>query len=165
MARRLSHRLSAQYGTGAASNFSNPGNGTTIPDPTPFIDQSQAASFHGTSALSTQRQIRHYANRRLSADQGRQSTAPMEPVAVVWRAAGSLLHEVPLAGARGRVRLLGWLHTDSPIGQYDGWLRKFTIAPQIGAGRKFESRPVLRVFLTYADWSDGFRGSWAESPI
>ena len=42
--------------------------------------------------------------------------------------------------------------------QYDGWLRKFTIAPQIGAGRKFFSRPVLRAFLTYADWSDGFRG-------
>lgn len=31
-------------------------------------------------------------------------------------------------------------------------------APQIGAGRKFFSRPVLRVFLTYARWSDGFRG-------
>jgi maltoporin len=43
-------------------------------------------------------------------------------------------------------------------GQYDGWLRKFTIAPQIGAGRKFFSRPVLRAFLTYANWSDGFRG-------
>lgn len=41
---------------------------------------------------------------------------------------------------------------------YDGWLRKLTIAPQIGAGRKFESRPVLRVFLTYANWSAEFRG-------
>jgi maltoporin len=52
----------------------------------------------------------------------------------------------------------GFDHTHSVSGQYDGWLRKFTIAPQIGAGRKFESRPVLRVFLTYANWSDGFRG-------
>jgi len=40
----------------------------------------------------------------------------------------------------------------------DGWLRKFTIAPQIGTGRKFFSRPVLRAFLTYASWSNGFRG-------
>ena len=47
---------------------------------------------------------------------------------------------------------------DGPIGPYSGWLRKFTIAPQIGAGRKFFSRPVLRVFLTYASWSDQFRG-------
>jgi DNA invertase Pin-like site-specific DNA recombinase len=51
----------------------------------------------------------------------------------------------------------GFDHTNSP-GQHDGWLRKFTIAPQIGAGRKFYSRPVLRAFLTYASWSDGFRG-------
>jgi maltoporin len=51
----------------------------------------------------------------------------------------------------------GFDRTDSP-GQYAGWLRKFTIAPQIGAGRKFQSRPVLRVFLTYADWSEGLRG-------
>ena len=43
-------------------------------------------------------------------------------------------------------------------GRVDGWVRKFTIAPQIGVGRKFFSRPVLRTFLTYANWSDGFRG-------
>ena len=51
----------------------------------------------------------------------------------------------------------GFDHTNSP-GQHAGWPRKFTIAPQIGAGRKFYSRPVLRTFLTYASWSDGFRG-------
>jgi maltoporin len=42
--------------------------------------------------------------------------------------------------------------------QPKGWLRKFTIAPQIGAGRQFFSRPVLRVFLTYGNWSEGLRG-------
>ena len=57
----------------------------------------------------------------------------------------------------------GFDHTHSP-GQYDGWLRKFTIAPQIGAGRKFFSRPVLRAFLTYADWSDGLRGFVGGTP-
>jgi maltoporin len=52
----------------------------------------------------------------------------------------------------------GFDRTSSGTGQYEGWLRKFTIAPQIGAGRKFFSRPVLRLFLTYASWSDGLRG-------
>jgi len=52
----------------------------------------------------------------------------------------------------------GFDHTHSSTGQFDGWLRKFTIAPQIGAGRQFFSRPVLRAFLTYANWSDGLRG-------
>src|SRR5208283_4463776 len=47
----------------------------------------------------------------------------------------------------------GFDYTHSASGLYDGWLRKFTIAPQIGAGRKFFSRPVLRAFLTYASWS------------
>jgi maltoporin len=49
-------------------------------------------------------------------------------------------------------------YTSSDQAGYEGWLRKFTIAPQIGAGRKFTSRPALRVFLTYANWSSGFRG-------
>src|SRR5262249_7842863 len=56
-------------------------------------------------------------------------------------------------------------HTHSSTGQFDGWLRKFTIAPQIGAGRKFFSRPVLRAFLTYADWSDGLRGFVGGIPL
>jgi maltoporin len=28
----------------------------------------------------------------------------------------------------------------------------------VGAGRKFFSRPVLRLFATYANWSNGLRG-------
>jgi hypothetical protein len=51
----------------------------------------------------------------------------------------------------------GFDHTHLP-GSYDGWLRKCTFAPQIGADRKFFGRPVLRVFVTYANWSNGFRG-------
>jgi maltoporin len=45
----------------------------------------------------------------------------------------------------------------------NGWMRKYTIAPQVGAGRKFFSRPVLRGFFTYSDWSDDFRG-WVGGP-
>jgi maltoporin len=52
----------------------------------------------------------------------------------------------------------GFDHTSSGTKLYDGWLEKFTIAPQIGAGRKFFSRPVLRAFVTYANWSQGLKG-------
>ena len=51
----------------------------------------------------------------------------------------------------------GFDHTNLP-GSCDGWLRKCTFAPQIGADRKFFGRPVLRAFVTYANWSNGFRG-------
>jgi len=43
-------------------------------------------------------------------------------------------------------------------GAYEGWLRKVSIAPQIGAGREFFSRPVLRMFFTYASWSQDLQG-------
>jgi maltoporin len=49
-------------------------------------------------------------------------------------------------------------------GLYRGWLRKFTIAPQIGAGRQFFSRPVLRLYVTYANWPDGLRGFVGGAP-
>jgi maltoporin len=52
----------------------------------------------------------------------------------------------------------GFDHTKSDQNHYDGWLRKVTLAQQIGAGRGFFSRPVLRLFVTFASWSDGFRG-------
>jgi len=56
-------------------------------------------------------------------------------------------------------------YTHSSDGQYAGWLRKFTLAPQLGAGRKFFSRPVLRLFATYANWSDRLRGLVGGAPF
>jgi maltoporin len=141
------HALQIQYGTGAASNFS-----TSIDDPTRFI--------HSTKRFLATEQVLYQANDKFA----------IMPIAVYqriqdgnalngWRTWLSL-------GVRPEVFFNKYLslafevgadHTYSR-GQYEGWLRRYTIAPQIGAGRKFESRPVLRVFLTYADWSDGFRG-------
>ncbi len=39
------------------------------------------------------------------------------------------------------------------------------IGAQIGAGRKFFSRPVQLTFLAYANWSDGFRGLVVGTPF
>lgn len=41
----------------------------------------------------------------------------------------------------------------------NGVLYKVTIAPQVSLGGRFMSRPVVRVFVTYANWSDDFEGS------
>jgi maltoporin len=137
-----------QYGTGAASNFS-----TSIDDPTPFLRSS--ARFLATE------QVLFQPNDRFA----------IMPIFIYQRTKdGNPRHgwnQWVSFGARPEVFFTkyislafeaGFDQTHSPSGQYDGWLRKFTIAPQIGAGRKFFSRPVLRTFLTYADWSDGFRG-------
>src|SRR6516225_2407940 len=141
------HSLSVQYGTGAASNFSS-----VLEDPTPFLQSS--------ARLLVVEQLLYQPNDRFA----------IMPIFVYQRSKdGNPQHrwnEWISFGARPQIFFTryvslafegGFDHTNSP-GQYDGWLRKFTIAPQIGAGRKFYSRPVLRAFLTYASWSDGFRG-------
>ena len=37
-------------------------------------------------------------------------------------------------------------------------LYKFTIAPQISLGNRFNSRPTIRLFATWASWGDDFKG-------
>jgi maltoporin len=56
----------------------------------------------------------------------------------------------------------GWDHTkqgDLPGGS----LFKVTVAPQITPTLKFLSRPSLRAFVTWAHWSDAFRGQIAAA--
>jgi maltoporin len=153
------HAFSVQYGTGAASNFSSPGNGTAIADPTPFVNKS--------AQLLVAEQVVLQPNDKFA----------IMPIFIYQRSKdGNPLHgwnQWVSFGVRPEIFFTKYLslaleagfdHTDGFVltqngdDQLKGWLRKFTIAPQIGAGRKFFSRPVLRTFLTYANWSDGFRG-------
>jgi maltoporin len=141
------HSFSIQYGTGAASNFS-----ASVDDPTPFSNSS--------ARLLVTEQVLYQPNDRFA----------IMPIFVYQRSKdGNPQHDWNQwvsFGARPEVFFTkyislafegGFDHTHS-VGQYEGWLRKVTIAPQIGAGSKFFSRPVLRTFLTYANWSDGLRG-------
>jgi maltoporin len=149
------HTLGIQYGTGPASNFS-----TSIDDPTRFINST--ARFLITEHLLFQ------PNDKFA----------IMPIFIYQRTRdGNPEHgwdQWVSFGARPEVFFTKYLsvafeggfdHTRSSTGQYDGWLRKFTIAPQIGAGRQFFSRPVLRAYLTYASWSDGLRGFVGGTPF
>jgi len=142
------HTFGVQYGTGAASNFS-----TSIDDPTRFI--------RSEARLLVTDQVLFQPNDRFA----------IMPIFVYQRVKDGIpghgWDQWVSFGARPEVFFTKYLslafeagfdHTHSDSGLYDGWLRKITIAPQIGAGRKFFSRPVLRAFLTYANWSEGLRG-------
>jgi maltoporin len=140
--------ISFQYGTGAASNFS-----TSIDDPSAFIKS--AKRLRVTEHFLVQPNDK-FAIMPIVVYQRTQTGNPREG----W-------NEWISFGARPQVFFTKYLslafesgfdHTRGGDGQYKGWLRKFTIAPQIGAGRQFFSRPVLRVFATYASWSNSFRG-------
>jgi maltoporin len=142
------HAFTVQYGNGAASNFS-----TSIDNPTAFL--------HSSAQLLITEQVLVQPNDRFA----------IMPIFVYQRTKDGNpqdgWNQWASFGARPVIFFTRYLslafesgfdHTESGSGQYDGWLRKFTIAPQIGAGRKFFSRPVLRAFVTYASWSDGLRG-------
>jgi maltoporin len=148
------HVFGVQYGTGAASNYS-----TSIDDPTPLE--------HSSRRLLITEQVLLQPNDRFA----------IMPIFIYQRFKdGDPRHnwnQWVSFGARPEVFFTKYLslafeagfdRTRSGNGQYDGWLRKFTIAPQLAAGRKFFSRPVLRAFLTYANWSDGLRGFVGGTP-
>jgi maltoporin len=142
-----------QYGTGAASNFSSNGSGTVVTDPNLFLKS--------TAQLLATEQVLIQPNDRFAfmpifiyqrTKDGNPAHGWDQWVSFGARPEIFFTHHVSLA-IEG-----GFDHTHSRSGGYNGWLRKITIAPQIGAGRKYFSRPVLRAFLTYGDWSDGLRG-------
>jgi maltoporin len=147
--------FSVQYGKGAASNFS-----TTIDDPTPFIKDTKRFRIAEHMLVQTNDK---FAIQPVFVYQRTQNGNPREGWNQ-WLSFGArpqyfFTDHLSVAFEAGLDR------TRSGNGQYDGWLRKFTIAPQIGAGRKFFSRPVLRLFVTYASWSNGLRGYVGGTPF
>jgi maltoporin len=148
------HAFSIQYGKGAASNFS-----TSIDDPSPFLKSSEKLLI--AEHLLVQPNDR-FAVMPIFIFQRKRDGQPGHGFND-WASFG-LRPEVfftkylSLAFEAGFDHTEGFVATQNGNTNFDGWLRKFTIAPQIGAGRQFFSRPVLRVFLTYANWSNGFRG-------
>ena len=142
------NEVSVGYAKGAASNLS------TLPeDPTPFLKH--------TETLLVQENFLIQPNSKFA----------IMPLFIYQRSRDGMPHHGAAQwysfGARpeffftNHVSLVvepGFDRVTASNGTYRGWLRKFTIAPQIGAGRLFFSRPVLRLFVTYANWSDGLPG-------
>jgi maltoporin len=139
------HQFGIQYGKGAASNFSS-----SLDNPSPYLNRS--TRFLLTEQVVIQPNTR-FAIMPIALYQRHEDGIPQHGTDR-WLSFGVrpvifFTDHVSLAVEAGFDRV--W----SGQNLYDGWLRKFTIAPQIGSGRGFFSRPVLRVFLTYGNWSDG----------
>ncbi len=147
--------FSVGYATGAASNLS-----TSIDDPTPFLKDTKKLRIVEHLLLQTNDK---FAIQPVFVYQRTQNGNPREGwnqwISFGARPQYFFTDHLSLAFEAGFDR------TRSANGQYEGWLRKFTIAPQIGAGRRFFSRPVLRLFVTYASWSNGLRGFVGGTPF
>ncbi len=144
--------VSIQYGTGAASNFS-----TSVDVPTLYQKSSERLLV--TNHLLVQPNER-FAIMPIFTYQRTRDGDPMHGhsdwVSFGARPVVFFNRYLSLAFEGGADYTDGFNSTVD--GRVDGWLRKITIAPQLGAGQKFFSRPVLRTFFTYANWSNGFRG-------
>ena len=148
------HTFAIQYGKGAASDFS-----TSLEDPTPFLKGSERLLI--AEHLLVQPND-WFAIMPIFIFQRKKDGQPGHGFND-WASFGVrpeifFTKYLSLAFEAGFDHTEGFVTTQNGNTQFDGWLRKFTIAPQIGAGRQFFSRPVLRAFLTYANWSNGFRG-------
>jgi maltoporin len=146
--------FSIQYGKGAASDFA-----TNVEDPNPFLKSSERLLL--AEHLLFQPNDR-FAIMPIFIFQRKRDGQPghgfNDWASIGVRPEVFFTNYISLAFEGGFDHTEGFVTTPTGNRQFDGWLRKFTIAPQIGAGRKFFSRPVLRAFLTYGNWSNDFRG-------
>jgi maltoporin len=142
------NRISLQYGVGNSANFS-----TGVDFPTPYLQNAHTFRFTDSAVIQPNN---WFAVQPAVIYQQQTSGNPADGTNK-WLSFGAR----PVFFFTDHVSLAfeaGFDHTSSGVGLYDGWLRKVTIAPQIGAGRQFFSRPVLRAFVTYANWSKGLEG-------
>jgi maltoporin len=142
------NEFSVGYSKGAASNLS-----TSLDDPTPFLKHTEKLLIQENFLIQPNSK---FAIMPLFIYQRSRDGNPQHGPAQ-WYSLGArpqffFTDHISLALEPGFDRVT------AGDGLYGGWLRKFTIAPQIAAGREFFSRPALRLFATYANWSDGLRG-------
>jgi maltoporin len=141
------NEFSIQYGEGAAYNFAS-----TLDASGPDLDD--ASRFRVTDHFTIQPSP-HFAMQTVGIYEETKFGGPNSRER--WASAG--VRPVYFFNDRFSIALetgVDWTKSD-PLGT-DGHLWKITLAPQLSRGGKFFSRPVLRAFITYAKWSDDFKG-------
>jgi maltoporin len=154
----LVNRISAQYGEGAADNFKTvmtAPQGVTPPTAGGLtINTDDTKRFRLTDdivlktgspvSLQAAAVLEHY-------DNGLQAQSTID-----WVSLG--VRPIYHFGEYFSLAFEGGADYTNQEGGPEGVLGKFTLAPQIQSGRAHFARPVIRAFVTYAVWSDGFEG-------
>jgi maltoporin len=141
------NEFSIQYGTGAAYNFAS-----TLDASGPNLDD--ATRFRVTDNITIQPSP-HFAMQAVGIYEETKYGGMNSHER--WASLG--IRPVYFFNDRFSIALeagVDWAKSE-PLGT-DGHLWKITLAPQLSRGGKFFSRPVIRPFITYAKWSDGYKG-------
>jgi maltoporin len=141
------NEFSIQYGSGAAYNFAS-----TLDVSSPHLDD--ASRFRVTDQLTIQPSP-HFAMQAVAIFEDTDYGGPES--SETWTSFG--VRPIYFFNDRFSIALEAGVDiVNSEPQDADGHLWKITLAPQLSRGGKFFSRPVLRPFITYAKWSDDFRG-------
>jgi maltoporin len=149
------NRVALQFGTGAAKTFTSGYETTTFTNGTFIVpDAPDSWRFRFTEDFTTQ----PWAHLAISPALVYQYTDYHSPEGrVQWLSAGIrpvyFFNKFFSLAAEGGVD-----YVDDNGNGPSGTLGKITLAPQISLGDRYFSRPVIRTFVTYALWSNGFKG-------
>jgi maltoporin len=141
------NEFSVQYGAGAAYNFAS-----TLDASGPDLDD--ASRFRVTDHITIQPSP-HFSAQLVGLYEDTNYGGPNSRER--WASVG--VRPIYHFNDRFSIALetgVDWAKSE-PLGT-DGHLWKITLAPQLSRGGKFFSRPVLRAFVTYAKWSEDFKG-------
>jgi len=142
------NEITFQYGKGTGSDFS-----PNVQDPSPTLDDAWRFRFTESNVINP---CDHFCMMsdviyQLD-DSGASGDSQMTWISAGMRPVVCFTDHLALAFEAGLD------YVDNKPANYDGILYKFTIAPEIRISNKFMGRPVLRVYFTYATWSNGFKG-------
>ncbi|MGV3532987.1 MAG: carbohydrate porin [Chthoniobacteraceae bacterium] len=141
------NEFSIQYGEGAAYNFAS-----TLDASGPDLDS--ASRFRVTDHITMQ-PWKHFSAQLVGVYEETKYGGPYSTERWASLGARPIYH----FNDRFSIALEGGIDwASSQALDTDGHLWKITLAPQLSRGGKFFSRPVLRAFLTYARWSEDFKG-------
>lgn len=150
------NKFSLQFGTGAAKTFTSGYETTTFTNGTYIVpDDPSSWRFRATESFVTDLSP-HFS---ISPALVYQYTDYHDTQGnVQWYSAGvrpvyHFTRNFDIAWEGG----VDHVHDQGP-GQ-SGTLYKLTLAPEVSLGNKFFSRPVLRAYVTYARWTDSFKGA------
>jgi len=150
------NKLSVQYGTAAAKTFTSGYETVTATNGTFIVpDEPGSWRFRVTESFVAQ-PVEHFS---ISPALVYQYTDSHNAQGIVqWFSAGAR----PIYHFNDFFSLAfegGVDYVDDSGQNRNGTLYKLTLAPQVSLGGKFFSRPVLRAYVTYAGWSEGFKGA------
>ena len=142
------NEITFQYGKGSGSDFS-----PEIQDPTEKLEDTWQYRFTESAVLNFNEKLAIMGDVIYQVtDNGEDINSKKTWISAGIRPVYSFTEHVALAFEAGA----DWV--DNEESDTDGVLYKVTIAPELRFSGRFFDRPVLRAYLTYASWSDEFRG-------